>query len=390
MLERILALPPADVSRCLASMRRGLDDRHGDIVATLRQRFEEVSAGRALPPVSADQALLIAAYFSEEYAFEAAALFSPSMTVHPDQEGVGDGSLRFALSMRGVGDGHVSSITFRSGLLDAAGQIVMDPPSPQASTPRIIQTAGADPSRTAVRLAFNRPDDLSAVVIFPVTFEQRHGLEDLRLVRFVDDDASVRYVGTYTAFSGEGIRQELLHTLDFQSFDLLPLAGDASATKGMALFPRRIDGRFVMLGRQDHESLSLLYSDDLQHWDTGIAIMRPRYDWELVQLGNCGSPIELEEGWLVVTHGVGMVRTYAIGACLLDLHDPSRILARMTEPLIVAGPAQRDGYVPNVVYSCGAIIHEGKLIVPFGVADSFVMFGTVPVSEVLGAMTPCR
>jgi predicted GH43/DUF377 family glycosyl hydrolase len=215
---------------------------------------------------------------------------------------------------------------------------------------------------------------------------QRQGIEDLRLVRFTDDDGSVLYYGTYTAFSGAAARPELLSGIDFRSFRMCALTGDAAGAKGMALFPRRVDGRYVMLGRQDSESIWLHSSDDVLHWEGGGKIVSPRYPWEFVQMGNCGSPIEIDEGWLVLTHGVGTVRNYCIGACLLDKADPSKLLARTPEPILTPSPDERDGYVPNVVYSCGAMIQGRELMIPYGVADNFAAFATTTVDRLLKSM----
>lgn len=230
-------------------------------------------------------------------------------------------------------------------------------------------------------------DDLSRLVLFPVSYRHRHGLEDLRLTRFVEDDGAVTYLGTYTGVGSETIRQELLRTTDFQTFDLSPLQGRFTATKGMALFPSRVGGYFAMLGRQDHENIWLLTSNDLYRWDTGHAIVRPRWPWEFVQIGNCGPPIELPEGWLVVTHGVGPIRSYALGACLLDRDNPSKLLGRTREPIVVATDETRDGYVPNAIYSCGALVHGDWLILPHGVADRYTTVTTLSVRDLLGRMT---
>lgn len=353
----------------------------------LLRRFHEVN-GLVIDPSSgtSGQALLIGAYFSEEYSFEAAALFNPSIVPHPDQSNVPDGGIRFVLSLRGVGEGHISSVTFRTGIWTAGGAVALDTVSREAISPRIEIIPGGAPDDPGVRLFCDDSRDLSEVVIFPITASQRQGIEDLRLVRFVNDDGIVTYIGTYTAFGGGVVRQELLRTADFQTFELTALRGDATANKGMALFPRKIAGRYAMLGRQDHENIWLLTSDDLYSWQGGTRTLVPRWPWEFVQVGNCGSPIEIDEGWLVITHGVGTVRNYCIGACLLDKNDPSKVLRRMTHPLLRPSPTQRDGYVPNVIYSCGAMIHNRTLLLPYAVADSFTTFATVKVDELLAAM----
>ncbi len=223
-------------------------------------------------------------------------------------------------------------------------------------------------------------------MIFPITSRQRNGIEDLRLVPFVDDDGHGSVFGTYTAFDGGAIRQELLHTVDFRTFDMSPLRGGASNNKGMALFPRRIGGRYAMLGRQDHETVRLLMSDDLYDWHTGVVAVAPRWPWEFVQIGNCGSPIEIEEGWLVLIHGVGPVRNYSLGACLLDKTNPSKLLGRLTSPLLRSNPHARSGYVPNVLYSCGALVHDRTLLLPYAVADSFTTFAVASVDRMLALM----
>ena len=336
--------------------------------------------------LSDNQAQLIGAYFSEEYAFEAAALFNPSIVPHPDQSGVSKDSVRFILSLRGVGEGHVSSITFRTGICGPDGAITIDPPSLLAIAPRIEYIPGGLPDDPGVRLFCEESRDLSEVVIFPITPSQRHGIEDVRLVRFVDDDGNITYFGTYTAFSGQTIRQELLRTTDFATFELSALRGTATANKGMALFPRRIGGRYAMLGRQDHENIWVMMSNDLYGWERGTKTVSPRWPWEFVQIGNGGSPIEIDEGWLVITHGVGAVRNYCIGACLLDRDDPSKLLARTPRPLLRPSPEERYGYVPNVTYSCGAMLHGRLLVLPYAVADSFTTFATVPIDHLLAAM----
>ena len=239
---------------------------------------------------------------------------------------------------------------------------------------------------TGVKLLCGGSYTLSETVLFPMTPSQRQGIEDLRLVRFIEDDGSVHYYGTYTAFSGATARSELLDTEGFHNFDMRPLRGDATGGKGMALFPRRVGGRYAMLSRHDNENIWFLQSDDLETWNGGKRIVRPHYPWEFVQMGNCGSPIEIDEGWLVLTHGVGTVRNYCIGACLLDKDDPSKVLARTPRPLIEPSPADRNGYVPNVVYSCGGMVLGRTLFLPYGVADDFATIATADVGDVLAVM----
>ncbi|WP_231639233.1 glycoside hydrolase family 130 protein [Sphingomonas profundi] len=363
-----------------------LTERHRDPEAVLMRRFEEINASAVdTSGVCEKQALLIGAYFSEEYSFEAAALFNPSMVPHPDQSGVADGRVRFVMSLRCIGEGHVSSLTFRTGTWGADTEIELDPLSDWAVAPRIDPKDPQDDEVT-VHLHCGGSQAISETVIYPLIPSQHQGIEDVRLVRFVEDDGGIVYYGTYTAFSGSSVRQEMLRTTDFINFDMKAVSGSVSSSKGLALFPRRIDGRYMALGRQDSENLWLLSSDDLYHWDGGTKIVTPKWPWEFVQIGNCGSPMELDEGWLVLTHGVGTVRTYCIGACLLDKADPSKLLARTEIPLMRPRPDQRDGYVPNVVYSCGAMVHNRTLLLPYGVADDFTAFATAPIDDVLAAM----
>ncbi|OYY91881.1 MAG: glycosidase [Sphingomonas sp. 28-66-16] len=384
--NRVMALDDAEVADELARFTDSLAKHHRDVPAGLLRRFHDIN-GLVIAPcaIDTDQSLLIGAYFSEEYSFEAAALFNPSIVPHPDQAGVPEGAVRLMLSLRGVGEGNVSSVTFRTGLW-SDGCLSIDPPSIQAISPRIKMIPGGEPDDPGVRLFFDDARDPSEIVIFPVTPAQRHGIEDLRLLRFVDDDDNATYLGTYTAFSGGAIRQEILRTTDFKTIDLTALRGPGTDNKGMALFPRKIDGHYFMLGRQDHENIWVQKSDDLYTWEAGTKIVTPRYPWEIVQIGNCGSPIEIDEGWLVITHGVGAVRNYCLGACLLDKHDPTKLLGRLSEPLIRPDPAEHDGYVPNVLYSCGAIAIERMLLLPYAIADSFTTFATVPLDSLLAAM----
>ena len=385
--DRVLALDKAQLRIELEHVMAGLSERHRDLEEVFLRRYHYVD-GLLIDhcEINREQSLLIGAYFSEEHAFEAAALLNPSMVAHPDQSGMEHNNVRFVLSLRGVGEGHVSSVTFRTGICHADGSIVVDAPGLQTIAPRIEMIPGGAPDDPGVRLCCENDHDLSQTVIFPVTERQRHGIEDLRLVRFTDDDCNITYYGTYTAFSGEAIRQEILRTTDFKTFELTALHGDAATGKGMALFPRRIDGHYAMLGRHDHENIWLEKSTDLYDWQGGATIVSPRWPWEYVQIGNCGSPIEIDEGWLVITHGVGPVRSYCIGACLLDRNDPSKLLARMTHPVVRPSTDQRYGYVPNIAYTCGAMVHGRTLVLPYALADSFTTFATVPLDRLLAAM----
>jgi predicted GH43/DUF377 family glycosyl hydrolase len=288
------------------------------------------------------------------------------------------------LSLRAVGEGHISSLTFRSGSIAADGSVTIDPSARLASVPKIRQrTPGPDGDE--IELVFEPDEDISERVIFPVTDAQANGIEDARFVAF-DEDGRTVYRATYTAYSGRAIRSEMLETTDFVSFRMSPMRGDAARNKGMGLFPRKLDGRYAMIGRQDNENLYLILSDDLHRWEGGQMLLKPRFPWEFVQIGNCGSPIELDEGWLLLTHGVGPVRKYVIGAALLDKNDPSKVLARSREPLVRPEPSEREGYVPNVVYTCGAMRHHDQIVLPYAVSDTFSNFATIKIATLLQTM----
>src|SRR5882672_5471861 len=324
------------------------------------------------------QRRLIGAYFLHEYSFEASALFNPSIVRHPDQTGAPKNGCRFILSLRAVGEGHISSLTFRSGTIDGDGNVSVDPTARLATVPKVTsRKPGTDGDR--VEVTFRPDEELSERVIFPITEAQANGIEDARFVEF-NDGARKTFYATYTAYSGRAIRSELLETTDFRSFRMTPLGGSAARNKGMALFPRKIDGRYAMIGRQDNENVYLMYSDDLYTWDGGRAILQPRYPWEFVQIGNCGSPVELDDCWLLLTHGVGPVRKYSIGAVLLDKKDPSKVLARAREPLVRPEPTERAGYVPNVVYTCGAMRHGNRIVLPYAISDTFSNFSTIKIA----------
>ena len=387
VVDRVMTLDKAALAVELDRVVASLNSRHRDVEPILLRRFDEVQ-GLTIDRGSLDRdhKLLIGAYFTEEYSFEAAALFNPSVVMTKDQSGLPDGALRFAMSLRGIGEGHVSSVTFRTGIWSADGSVSVDTPSDKVVSPHILAADG-DGEDMVTCIRCDGSEDPSETVLFPVTPSQRQGIEDMRLVRFVEDDGTVEYYGTYTAFSGTTARSEMLKVQDFRNFEMRALKGAAAHSKGMALFPRKIDGRYVMLGRQDNENVWLLTSDDLYTWETGEKLIEPLWPWEFIQMGNCGSPIEIDEGWLVLTHGVGTVRTYCVGAALLGKDDPSKVLKRMTLPLVHPSPKERDGYVPNVVYSCGALVHDRHLLLPYGVADNFATFATVAVDDLLAAMS---
>jgi predicted GH43/DUF377 family glycosyl hydrolase len=386
IVDRVLALSTEAVTRQLAEVLENFQGRHRNLLRTFEHRAGEMEdALFDHPPFTKLQSQLVGSYFMNEYSFEASALFNPSIVPHPDQSLAPPGGLRFVLSLRAVGEGHVSSLTFRAGTLSKDGSVSIDPTARLAATPKICSELTGE-NDGPLDVVFEA-QDISERVIFPVTPAQSNGIEDARFVRFEDAGESV-YYATYTAYNGREIRSELLETRDFLTFRMTPMTGSAARNKGMALFPRKINGRYAMIGRQDNENLYLIYSDDLLTWDGGKPLLKPEWPWEFVQIGNCGSPIELDEGWLLFTHGVGPVRRYSIGAALLDKADPSKVLARSREPLVHPDPSQREGYVPNVVYTCGAIRHGSRIVLPYAISDTFSNFATIKIDALLGAMEP--
>jgi predicted GH43/DUF377 family glycosyl hydrolase len=386
VIERILSLEEKAGQDECEMVVASLSERHRNVETMLIRRFEEVRD--CLPEevtAAPDQQLLIGAYLSAEYSFEAAALFNPSIVVRMNQDGAPGDGVNFMLSLRGIGEGHVSSVTFRTGNWSASSGFHVDEPSPWITSPRI---EGPDESGEAgtTRVICEGSQEPSESVLFPITASQRQGIEDLRMVRFAEEDGTPNFLGTYTAFDGRNARCELFRGTGINTFEMTALTGSVPASKGMALFPRRVDGRFAMIGRQDNENLWLVESDDITVWNGGAKLVGPRYPWEFIQMGNCGSPIELDEGWLVITHGVGMMRNYCMGACLLDKADPGKLLARTPEPILRPSPTERSGYVPNVVYSCGAIVQDRTLLLPFGVADNFASFASCSVDALLAKM----
>lgn len=385
IVDRVLALGSEAVASQLADVLENFLGRHRNLLERFEARANEMEeAFAAHGSFSKIQRQLIGSYFLNEYSFEASALFNPSIVPHPDQSDAPAGGLRFILSLRAIGEGHVSSLTFRAGTFAADGSLAIDPTARLASSPRICHRASG-PDGDHVELVFKPEEELSERVIFPVTESHSNGIEDVRFVEFRDGGKKT-YYATYTAYSGRTIRSELIETADFMSFRLAPLKGAAARNKGMALFPRKIGGRYAMIARQDNENLYLIYSDDLYTWGDGQAILKPEFPWEFVQIGNCGSPIELDEGWLLLTHGVGPVRKYSIGAALLDKNDPSKVLARSRDPLLRPEPSEREGYVPNVVYTCGAMRHNDQIILPYAVSDTYSSFATIKTSALMQAM----
>lgn len=379
IVDRVLRLDADASAQQLREVLENFEGRHRNLLDTFEARAAEMeNALDPHAPLNKTKRCLIGAYFLNEYSFEASALFNPSIVRHPDQTGAPERGCRFILSLRAVGEGHISSLTFRSGCIAADGSVSVDPTARLAAVPK-IRSRTPTTNGDEVEVIFGPEEELSERVIFPITNSQSNGIEDARFVEFNDDGQRMFYA-TYTAYNGRAIRSELLTTADFKSFRMTPLRGSAAVNKGMALFPRKIDGRYAMIARQDNENLYLIYSDDLHTWDGGKAFLRPEYPWEFVQIGNCGSPIELDDCWLLLIHGVGPVRKYSIGAVLLDKNDPSKVLARSRDPLVRPEPTEREGYVPNVVYTCGAMRHRDQIILPYAISDTFSNFATIKIA----------
>lgn len=448
VIARLATLSEAEVDSLLEDVLEEFHGRHQKPREFFLQRFDAVRRHLLTDtPLSENRRLLIGAYFTQEYALESAALFNPSIVWHPDQSGLAAGSRRFALSLRATGEGHISSITFRSGVVDDDNKITIDEPTRFVTTPEVVPDAHYEKSlfcRKLVELGLGnsftehalsllneeftlqqleaslhaalrenrarqqtlapivegivtlaksnyqityRPEHgLSERLIFPFGPTETNGIEDARFVEFQEEDGSTRYYATYSAYDGKMVLPQLLETENFLHFKMHTLNGPAIANKGLALFPRRINGHYAMLSRQDGENIFLMYSDMLYFWHTKEIICKPTFPWEFVQLGNCGSPIETDAGWLVLSHGVGPLRKYSIGAFLLDRDNPSRLIGRLKQPLLTPNENEREGYVPNVVYSCGAVVHNGQLILPYAMSDYATTFGTISLSELLSAM----
>lgn len=444
-----MSLPEDQAGLLVREILAEFSQRHRNICDSFLERFEQV---RGLVPelgaVSEQRRLLIGSYFLAEYSLESAALFNPSIVPHLDQSDLPPGALRFIISLRATGEGHISSITFRTGVIYADQRIEVNPPSSFLSEPhqipntvferalfgrklselgltgeftwRVMHPLGESfamrdlrgslqaeqfrlpngmtqkdheaaqgiwmLARSNYEVQFKPEQELSERILFPATPSQRNGIEDARFVCFHNEDGACTYYATFTAYDGTVVVPELVETSDFLRFRFITLNGPAAQNKGMALFPRKIHGRFAMLSRQDNENIYLMFSDNIHFWNEHQVLLKPAFPWELIQIGNCGSPIETDAGWLVLSHGVGPMRRYSIGAFLLDRDDPAKVIGRLHEPLLQPNASEREGYVPNVVYTCGALVHNGILIIPYGLADHATGFATVPVAEVLAAM----
>ena len=332
------------------------------------------------PELSGIKKLLLGASLTKEYSIQSAALFNPSMVPHPDQSGLKNGQKRFVISLRSVGEGHISSIEFRSGIVDEKGNLSLDEISEYSLTGEVFDTEALN-----YKLRFPKDSLLSERVLFPQTEPEKLGMEDVRLVLF-DDGGEQTYYGTYTAYDGKKITSQLFETKDFLNFQIHSLTGKAVVDKGMAVFPQKIDGKYAIISRQGGENISIMFSEDLFHWEEEQLLMEPKYPFEISQIGNCGSPIKTEKGWLLLTHGVGPMRHYTIGAALLDLDDPTKVISRLDRSLIWAEENEREGYVPNVVYSCGGMLHDDKLFIPYAMSDSMTGFAWLDMNELIAEL----
>ncbi len=388
LVGEVLEMSPAEARTQLEVVLKDFEARHWQTRRVFMTRYDEIEDMLGLDgaDIGDEKRQLIGAYFCHEYSYAAAALMNPSAVPHFDQSGMPPGSLRILMSMRAVGEGHISSVAFREGIITDQNQMKLAPEPPFATATDAVGSGEDEMPVGPVTVYRHRDSTLSGTVIFPITQAQSKGLEDLRIVRFEHDNGEYEWIGTYTAYNGSVIQSELMRTRDFRAFDLVPMSGPAARNKGMALFPRKVNGKYMMIGRQDGENLFLLQSDTLTDWDDGEKILTPQYPWELVQIGNCGPPIELDEGWLLLTHGVGAMRKYSIGAVLLDKNDPSKVIGRTNQPILAAKDQDREGYVPNVVYSCGALRHGDTIFMPYGIADSSIGFAFVKIRDMLDAM----
>lgn len=443
IINRVLSIDEDQVISLLEATLQNFSHRHRYFRDTLKQNFQRVADHVPdVEMISQERQLLIGAYFSAEYSVEAAALFNPSIVKIDSRIDDPDGSCRFVMSFRATGEGHVSSIEFRGGIIDSNNDIFFDALSDYIDTPEVhsnpvysrqlfemrLKDMGANDmvsqwligelpeeftlgelltkltalmdvanlrhqdkveatemvmwlARSNYEISFPEEHSISERVIFPVSASESQGIEDARFVRFTNDDDSVIYYATYTAFNGKRILPQLMETRDFLSFKIMTLNGAQALGKGMALFPRKIDGKYVMLSRQDGEHNSIMFSDNIHFWEQSTILQEPKYPHEFYQMGNAGSPIEIPEGWLVITHGVGPLRTYCLWIELLDLKDPTRVISRLEEPVLAPNAQEREGYVPNVVYSCGSIIHGDELIIPYASADHSCGIATLSLSE---------
>lgn len=382
IIGRVLNLSESDVASEYTKVKKLYSSRHKRMEQFFLKRFDAVKKYQTgLDDISNNRKLLIGSYFTSEYSLEHSALFNPSMILHPDQSNLSEGKKRFIISLRAVGEGHVSSLMFRSGTIDWNSNIEFDNTSKFVEMPDIKVLAD-----DLYEAKFNPGDDISERVLFPQLPSESNGIEDARFVCFVDEKNVESYYATYCAYDGHNIATQLLQTKDFLNFTIGKMSGAEIQNKGMALFPRKINGKFVMLSRQDNENNFIMFSDDIFKWESKQLLMEPEYPWEFFQIGNCGSPIETEKGWLCLSHGVGAARKYSVGVFLLDKDDPTKLIGRLKEPLLESNENEREGYVPNVVYTCGGVINNKDLVFPYAMSDYASSFASVDLDQLLDKM----
>jgi predicted GH43/DUF377 family glycosyl hydrolase len=447
VIQRVMELTEEEAFGIISPLLQEYSKRHRNITRVLNRHcsklknlFEELNID--YDSLTVYLKLLIGSYFTHEYSIESAAFFNPSIIEDPDQSDLEDGERRVIISFRAVGEGHISSITFRRALIDRYNNITVIPAGSYIDEAEIVRNAVynkklffdkavvtqinidvlnevegkldhhfeyANLRRILIdsqklqeddlkkleydkilwladsyyEIVFSMDTDISDRVIFPISEYERKGIEDARFVKFTNDDGSPVYYATYTAYDGALIMPKLLQTNDFYNFRIMPLYGDGAQNKNLALFPRKINGKYVMISRIDGCNNYIMYSDKINIWEKPIQLQKPKFSWEFVQIGNCGSPIETEHGWLMITHGVGPMRKYVLSVSLLKLDDPAVEIGRLKEPLLVPNSEEREGYVPNVIYSCGSIIHNNKLIIPYGLSDYSTSFAEVEVEALI-------
>ncbi|HEM49529.1 MAG TPA: glycosidase [Caldithrix sp.] len=378
--KNIIKLDEESTQKTYNDIMKEFSNRHKSFLNILKDTFNQIE--QHLPDnhqLTETQQLVLASYFVMEYSIEAAALFNPSLVIHPVQDN--KDKLKILISLRATGEGHISSIEFVEGYIGQNGELDLIDRESSCNLPKLCV---ADIEKSV--LEFNDDVSLNEQVIFPLTRDESNGIEDVRFVKFEDGNNENSYYGTFTAYDGKLIKSKLICTRDFKKYTIRSMKGSAISDKGMALFPRKINGKYAMISRQDGENIRIMFSKDILYWESSEIIQEPEFPWQFGKLGNCGSPIELDEGWLLLTHGVGSLRKYVIGACLLDLNDPSKVIAKLKEPLLSPNKDEREGYVPNVVYSCGGILHNRQIILPYAMSDSVSGFVTVDVAALVSRM----
>lgn len=392
IIDRIMGLTAEKTDLLFEEIKNKYKYRHHEFENKLSDNYSLLSKYIS-QPISRKKELLIGAFFSKEYSICSAALFNPSIVPHPDQTGLKKGELRFILSLRAVGEGHISSVEFVTGIIRESLEIILDQiplyavsPFKRDTRPILPYDVDDDIIDSNYDIEFSGNEKLSERVIFPFSKTECNGIEDVRLVKFLNDDGSYVYYGTFTAYDGHRILSELLETEDFKKFKIRTLTGNGAKDKGMALFPEEINGKIWMISRQDGENIYIMNSYDIYEWNNPVILREPEYDWEFVQLGNCGSPVKTPEGWLVLTHSVGPLRTYVISAILLDLNNPNKLIGHLKEPLLIPDEEERNGYVPNVVYTCGSMVYNNNLIIPYAMSDSATSFAHIPLNDLLNTM----